>query len=273
MTPNAALIATVLYGFWSNYSYRNALIFASFSSLCGNILYALALKYNSLNMVLMGRFFVGFGSARSINRRYIADVFSKADRTSASADFVTYAAFGMAAGPAAAFGLAHLDFDDSNLLWTDVNAPGWIMVVAWGVFLVVLVAFFVEPDRSHLYANPAAEEPSPSSSPEKMEFTVTKTNSNGSLKSREGEEESEPLLIHRGDDGSNSFETSTLKSNGKAEPPLWKNTAVMVSLWMYFVLKLVLEMLLSSSSTITKFYFSWDSKKSGLFMAVVALMM
>merc|ERR1719162_1796044 len=31
MTPNAALVATVLYGFWSNYSYRNALIFAACS--------------------------------------------------------------------------------------------------------------------------------------------------------------------------------------------------------------------------------------------------
>jgi uncharacterized protein YdcH (DUF465 family) len=100
MTPNAALVATVLYGWWSNHSYRNALIFAACSSVLGNILYALALHYHSLPMVLMGRFFNGFGSARSINRRYIADTFSKADRTAASADFVTSGALGMATGPA-----------------------------------------------------------------------------------------------------------------------------------------------------------------------------
>jgi hypothetical protein len=41
----------------------------------------------------------------------------------------------------------------------------------------------------------------------------------------------------------------------------------------YFVLKLVLEMLLSSTSTVTKFYFGWDSRRSGLFMASVALLM
>jgi hypothetical protein len=61
MTPNAALIATVLYGWWSNHSYRHALIFAACSSVLGNIFYALALKYNSLNMVMIGRFFNGFG--------------------------------------------------------------------------------------------------------------------------------------------------------------------------------------------------------------------
>ena len=134
MTPNAALIATVLYGFWSNYSYRHALIFASASSFCGNILYALALKYNSMKMVLFGRFLVGFGSARSINRRYIADVFSKADRTAASADFVTYSALGMAAGPASAFAIGHITFDRTNLLWADVTAPGFCMGNLLSVF-------------------------------------------------------------------------------------------------------------------------------------------
>ena len=37
MTPNAALIATVLYGWWSNFSYKSALIFAASSSLVGNV--------------------------------------------------------------------------------------------------------------------------------------------------------------------------------------------------------------------------------------------
>ena len=99
MTPNAALLATVLYGWWSNHSYRHALIFAATCSVLGNVFYALALSQNSLTMVLIGRFLNGFGSARSINRRYIADAFSKADRTAASAAFVTSGALGMAAGP------------------------------------------------------------------------------------------------------------------------------------------------------------------------------
>jgi hypothetical protein len=267
MTPNAALIATVLYGFWSSYSYRNALIFASCSSFCGNILYALALKYNSINMVLMGRFLVGFGSARSINRRYIADIFSKADRTAASADFVTFAALGMAAGPACAFAVGHLSFDPSNLLWADVNAPGWIMLVAWGVFLVFLVTFFEEPDRSRMYTDSKG-----GSSVSETGSVATKTNSIDSLNSFDGEENA-PLVIQNGDDENDSIQTAITLKSDNSEPPLWKNVAVMVSLWMYFVLKLVLEMLLSSSGIVTKFYFGWDQKKCGLFLAVVALLM
>ena len=258
MTPNAALIATVLYGFWSSYSYRNSLIFASTSSFLGNILYATGLKFKSINMVLLGRFLNGFGSARSINRRYIADVFSKADRTAASADFVSYAALGMAAGPACAFMVGQLTFDPSNQLWTDVTAPGWIMLVAWGVFLVFLVAFFEEPDRSRMY-NTSEE-----GSSEKKGSIVTK---------HHGQGENTPLLVQNGDNRNGSVQKVTSLNSGSGEPSIWKNVAVMVSLWLYFVLKLVLEMLMSSSGIVTKFYFDWGQEKCGLFLAVVALLM
>jgi hypothetical protein len=102
MTPNAALIATVLYGWWSNYAYKSALLFAAGSSLLGNLCYALALRHHSIHMIILGRFLNGFGSARSINRRYIADTFSRGERTAESAAFVTAGAMGMAAGPAIA---------------------------------------------------------------------------------------------------------------------------------------------------------------------------
>jgi len=102
MTPNAALIATVLYGWWSNYAYKSALLFAAGSSLVGNLCYALALRRHSIHLVMLGRFLNGFGSARSINRRFIADTFSRAERTAESAAFVTAGAMGMAAGPAIA---------------------------------------------------------------------------------------------------------------------------------------------------------------------------
>ena len=71
MTPNAALIATVLYGWWSNHSYKSALIFAGSCSVLGNIAYALALKHNSISLIMTGRFLNGFGSARSINRKFV----------------------------------------------------------------------------------------------------------------------------------------------------------------------------------------------------------
>jgi hypothetical protein len=98
MTSVGALASTILYSWWTNHSYKSAIIFASTCSLIGNVLYALGLPYNSMTLVLVGRLFNGFGSARSINRRYIADTYSHQERTAASAVFVTAGSLGMAAG-------------------------------------------------------------------------------------------------------------------------------------------------------------------------------
>ena len=49
------------------------LLFASCCCVIGNIVYALALPHESLQMVLLGRLLTGFGSSRVINRRYIGE--------------------------------------------------------------------------------------------------------------------------------------------------------------------------------------------------------
>ena len=74
MTPMAVIVSCVLYSWWSSYSYKRAIIFASFSCIVGNLVYALALPCKSMKMVLIGRVLTGFGSARVINRRYIGEM-------------------------------------------------------------------------------------------------------------------------------------------------------------------------------------------------------
>jgi MFS family permease len=123
MTPIAALVSTILYSWWTSHSYKAALIFASGCSVLGNSLYALGLPYGSLTLVLVGRLLNGFGSARAINRRYIADSFAREERTAASAAFVTAGALGMAAGPALAAGLDIITPED-EAWWSVENAPG-----------------------------------------------------------------------------------------------------------------------------------------------------
>lgn len=76
MTPMAVIVSCVLYSWWSSYSYKRAIIFASFSCIVGNLVYALALPCKSMKMVLIGRLLTGFGSARVINRRYIGKMIS-----------------------------------------------------------------------------------------------------------------------------------------------------------------------------------------------------
>jgi MFS family permease len=251
MTPNAALVATVLYGWWSNFSYKSALIFAAACSMLGNVCYAMALKQNSLWLVMLGRFLNGFGSARSINRRFIADTFSRSERTPASAAFVTAGALGMAAGPAIAASLGrYVDFSPHTLLWSVETSPGWIMLGLWSVFFVSAILFFEEPDRSHIFGKSKQQKQQPS-----VELTFAQ---NG---------ESRPLLA-------NSFSPSNgMLEEKKKEPPIYTNAPVMMTLWIYFILKLALESLLSSSATLTSFYFGWDAQTVGTFLAFLGLLM
>mmetsp|Transcript_12610 Transcript_12610/g.22590 ORF Transcript_12610/g.22590 Transcript_12610/m.22590 type:complete len:805 (-) Transcript_12610:21-2435(-) len=244
MTPNAALVATVLYGWWSNHSYKSALVFAAFCSFLGNIAYALALKYDSIELIMIGRALNGFGSARSINRRFIADTFSKRDRTAASAAFVTAGALGMACGPALAAIFSQLSYSLDGKLWSEETAPGWIMMCLWSLFLIALVIFFEEPDRSHIFGKKPM-----------LELTTTK---NG---------ENKYLLATDAHQSSASLESKNHESS------LWNNVPVMMTLLVYFVLKLVLECLMSSSPTLTMYYFGWTSRSSGFFLAFLGLLM
>eukprot|EP00985_Skeletonema_marinoi_P029467 scaffold27955_cov146-Skeletonema_marinoi.AAC.2 len=243
MTPNAALIATVLYSWWSNYSYKSPLIFAATCSVLGNITYALALYYNSISLIMIGRFLNGFGSARSINRRFIADVFTRKERTAASAAFVSAAALGMSAGPALASLLSMMTFSPESTLWTKETAPGWIMLFLWVVFLIVFSLFFDEPDRKH-------------------HLSSRRTNATLELTSKN--EENTHLLA----DEAQSSDHAPEKKAEKVQ-----TVVVMMTMWIYFVLKLVLESLLSSCPTVTRYFFGWNASQSGAFLALLGLLM
>lgn len=90
--------------------------------------------------------FCRFGSARAVNRRYISDCVPLKIRMQASAGFVSASALGMACGPALA-GLLQTNFKIYNLTFNQETLPGWVMAVAWLMYLVWLAISFVEPAR------------------------------------------------------------------------------------------------------------------------------
>eukprot|EP00977_Amphora_coffeiformis_P026389 scaffold25842_cov198-Amphora_coffeaeformis.AAC.44 len=225
-------------------SIQAALIFAAASAMIGNIFYALALPYDSLTFVLIGRLLIGFGSCRSINRRYIADSYSREDRTAASAAFVTAGSLGMAVGPAVAALLNWIIPVPTNY-WSVENAPGWVMFVAWVVFLIFLVLYFCDP--------PTLRRDEPRKQP----------NAAGG--------ETKPLLP------SNSQNTITpdgsISSTEEDDPPLLRNIPVMATLIICFLLKMMLECCLSSTATVTSFFFDWNASQTGVYLALLGLLM
>lgn len=87
-----------------------------------------------------------FGSARAVNRRYISDCVPLNIRMQASAGFVSASALGMACGPALA-GLLQIEFKIFKLSFNEDTLPGWVMSVAWLLYLLCLWFTFKEPSH------------------------------------------------------------------------------------------------------------------------------
>lgn len=88
------------------------------------------------------------GSARAVNRRYISDCVPLKLRMKASAGFVSASALGMASGPALA-SLLQTKFKIFKFTFNGDTLPGWVMALAWLVYLVWLWIFFREPPNEN----------------------------------------------------------------------------------------------------------------------------
>lgn len=57
--PFAALASAFVYSWWSNFSYTAPLLVSTLILVTGNLLYALALYFDSIWLLLLGRFLCG----------------------------------------------------------------------------------------------------------------------------------------------------------------------------------------------------------------------
>mmetsp|Transcript_209 Transcript_209/g.290 ORF Transcript_209/g.290 Transcript_209/m.290 type:complete len:806 (+) Transcript_209:206-2623(+) len=279
MTPIATIFSTVVYSWWANYSYKSALVFASVCSLAGNIFYSLALSYKSLNMVLVGRLLNGFGGARAINRRFIADSFSRKERTAASADFVTAGALGMSAGPA--FAAVFHYIKGGGTIWTEETAPGWVMGALWIVYIIAALLYFKEPPKSDPdVVKTALASPNNKKALGNEQISLL-TNSSINSEEMTDFDRYGSIEIRKSIRDTISIEESSFdkrkevfdkREEVKTKDSLLTNIPVMTTLTLYFVLKLVLESLFTSEPAITKYYFGWNASKAGTFLAVLGIL-
>ncbi|CAL5322200.1 unnamed protein product [Camellia sinensis] len=83
-------------------------------------------------------------SARAVNKRYISDCEPLKMRMQAFAGFVSASALGMACGPALAC-LLQTQFKLFNITFNENTLPGWVMALAWLIYLLWLWISFREP--------------------------------------------------------------------------------------------------------------------------------
>ncbi|KAK4349662.1 hypothetical protein RND71_032417 [Anisodus tanguticus] len=242
----AQIFSSVYFSAWSNRSYFRPLVFSSIVLFIGNIMYALAYDLKSISVLLIGRLFCGFGSARAVNRRYISDCVPLKIRMQASAGFVSASALGMACGPALA-GLLQTNFKIYKLTFNQDTLPGWLMAFAWLIYLIWLWISFKEPNRDTEINNvPQDSKAEPAA--DALEKGVV-----------------EPLLLK-------SPENQQDDDEGEGdENSLAFNYQYVVQLLIYFMLKYAMEILLSESSVVTAYYFRWSTGTVAIFLACLGL--
>ncbi|XP_062074182.1 SPX domain-containing membrane protein At4g22990 [Humulus lupulus] len=263
----AQVFSSVYFSAWSNRSYFKPLVFSSIVLFMGNLMYAMAYDVRSIWVLLIGRLFCGFGSARAVNRRYISDCVPLKIRMQASAGFVSASALGMACGPALA-GLLQINFKIYKLTFNQNTLPGWVMAVAWLVYLVWLWISFREPAREQddiptaETSNAAAETLETNGLEEGLKQPLLITSEDKQDEDEDGDQED-------GSEEAAEESRQPVTSIGAAYRLL--TPSVKVQLLIYFMLKYAMEILLSESSVVTTYYFGWSTSSVAIFLACLGL--
>lgn len=145
------------------------------------------------------------------------------------------------------------------------------MFVTWSAYLVFLLMWFEDPPKQQDVAVV------PSTVDEKTTMTTVTDESamnGGGADSHGGSEddisssngESRPLLLK----GTSAL--STTASSGDEDIPIWRNAGVMTNFFIYFVEKLLMECVSSSTSILTYYYFDWPGSAAGIYLAFLCLL-
>ena len=167
----ASLLSAITHAFWISKDgaanklsggpsyFRIPLFMSALGAFTGNILYARALKCNSMALALGGRFLVGFGSAEVLNRHLISKFVPSTRIVVETAGLVKSSMIGTFIGPfigtlflipdsrsRPSSGIAEIG--DSN-----ASAPGYTMAILWAVHMFCLLFFFQVTDKQNISHN------------------------------------------------------------------------------------------------------------------------
>uniref|UniRef100_A0A0D9WLC0 SPX domain-containing protein n=1 Tax=Leersia perrieri TaxID=77586 RepID=A0A0D9WLC0_9ORYZ len=262
----AQIFSSVYFSAWSNKSYFRPLVFSSIVLFLGNVCYAMAYDMKSLTVLIVGRLLCGMGSARAVNRRYISDCVPARIRMQASAGFVSASALGMACGPALA-GLLQWNFKIYMVTFNQSTLPGWVMAVAWLLYLVWLSISFKEPNR----ATDVIDTQQNSASVQRADIEQLENGLAQPLLRDSGSKQDEDDDDEEADDSEEGAHDSRKPATSIGSAYRLLTPSVKVQLLIYFMLKYAMEILLSESSVITNHYFNWNTSAVAIFLAILGL--
>ena len=286
--PLFALVSAVAYSYWTNHSYKAPIVFAGTLMVVGNLLYANAYSYTSMELCLLGRAVTGLGAPRVINRRYVADATPFALRTVASAAFALATALGAALGPAFAILLDQWEFEFvlpllGRQYFNGMTGPGFFMSLCWLIYTIAIVLVFREPVRSGLDELKQREQ--------SMRSVEDDYDDNYEDGDDEDEERTEVLMATFDDDDEEDADETkrsaaavgtsssrekmlrhktSLSPSSSPPPPRWLcgccqhlTRAVVLCMSLIFMKRIALESIVGSTSIITKNRYAWSIANVG----------
>eukprot|EP00884_Botryococcus_braunii_P019635 jgi/Botrbrau1/6355/Bobra.0098s0014.1 len=265
------VLGTMGYSIWTNTSYKWPLLASGVACLLGNLTYSLSYDIPAFGLLLFARLLTGLGSARTVNRRYIAMYVARKNRTAASALFVSLSAVGMALGPLLALPLSHFpDLSFAGVTFNNITMGGWVMSLAWIVFLAVGAVAFEDPlKKSPLKKSQSHSALSPEQEPllggdalshqDSSNMLVTAPSSATTLSSTPSDDEEE--LEEWADD---------ILERVKR---LWCSpfVATLCCIFLCFGLKLVQQAYIDGLSIFTEESYDWTGSQCGIMLGILGL--
>eukprot|EP01016_Furgasonia_blochmanni_P048980 TRINITY_DN7380_c0_g1_i10.p1 TRINITY_DN7380_c0_g1~~TRINITY_DN7380_c0_g1_i10.p1 ORF type:complete len:399 (+),score=4.04 TRINITY_DN7380_c0_g1_i10:265-1461(+) len=147
-TPMGAACFFLLINHTSNLSWKWTFAVGFVLAIIGNLLYSLAHEFQSLGVLIVGRVFIGCGGVRILGRKYIAQKVAESAKSKYSSLFVFSSAIGMTLGPGLAVILGQSSsvsiFGHTIIEYTYIS---WIMVIVYGLYGLVFLSLFKEPQK------------------------------------------------------------------------------------------------------------------------------
>ncbi|KAL7486520.1 hypothetical protein ACHAW6_012115 [Cyclotella cf. meneghiniana] len=259
----SAIFAAFFYSVWYTRStFWTALAFSALCPLFGNLLYSVAITYDSMKLALLGRLLCGMGSAECVNRQLISACVSYQTMTKASALFVSVSAAGMSIGPLIA---AILDMsagrdekidvqihlpgspEGSGLVFDHVTMPGFLMAFLWGMQVLSVFFLFDEPERINSSEGGRDAQSERNDGIEIAQY--------GSISSSHEQQENI------------SKRSSVYGETMALFRVILSNMAFPVTLYLFACIELSGEVLISSCSMIVRRYFHWHGSRAGFIIA------
>jgi hypothetical protein len=142
-TPIGTLISLFYTTKWIETSYKNPLLLSTLFCLLGNLSYALGNPLQNVFFLGLGRFLIGLGSGRVVNRNYLINFVPKKKLSMYLTYFQLATLTGLASGPLCAIFL--LLIKEEGEYFNHFTNPAWFCLLFSIVLLLYILVVYTEP--------------------------------------------------------------------------------------------------------------------------------